>query len=95
MAAVLVLAASTTEQLVQVAGALLILAAFAAAQFGVMSVKSPLYLVLNFAGAAILFWLALIEELWGFVLLEFVWALVALWGLVQVMRGREPAGAEH
>lgn len=80
-------------QLVQVAGALLILAGFAAAQFGFLSITSRLYLVLNFVGSAILAVLAAIDFQAGFLLLEAVWALVSLWGLVQVSRGRGHAAA--
>ena len=80
-------------QLVQVVGALLILAGFAAAQFGWLSITSATYLVLNFAGSAILTVLAAIDFQLGFLLLEFVWAVVSLWGLVQLMRGRPPAAA--
>jgi len=52
------LAASTTDQLIQIAGALMILVAFAAAQFGAMRVQSRVYLVLNLVGSALLFVLA-------------------------------------
>ena len=81
------------DQVVQVIGALLILVAFAAAQFGVMSPRSRSYLVLNLVGSAVLAVLAVDQEQWGFVLLETVWALVSAWSLFRVLRGRAPAGA--
>ena len=84
-----------TYQLVQVAGSLLILAGFAAAQAGRLRIDSPRYLVLNFVGSAILAVLAWIDQQWGFLLLEGVWALVSLWGLVQLMRGRAPTAPGH
>lgn len=79
---------SRVDQLVQVIGALLILAAFAAAQFGAMDPHSRAYLVLNLLGSAVLAVLAWEERQWGFLLLETVWAAVSLWGLVQLRRGR-------
>jgi hypothetical protein len=78
--------ASIAEQAVQVAGALLILAAFAAAQAHRLDVHSPVYLWLNILGAGTLAVLAFIEEQWGFVLLETVWTIVSVWGLAR--RGR-------
>jgi hypothetical protein len=81
------------DQVVQVVGALLILAAFTAAQFGWLDTKSRVYLVLNLIGSIVLTVLAWYEEQWGFLLLEFVWAVVSGWGLFQVVRGEEPAGA--
>ncbi len=74
-------------QLVQVVGALFILIAYAAAQFGAMSQHSRTYLVLNVAGSLILGVLALLESLWGFLLLETFWAGVSLWGLIEAIRG--------
>ena len=82
-------------QLIQVAGSLLILAGFAAAQAGRMSIDSAVYLMLNFAGSAILAVLAYVDQQWGFLLLEGVWALVSLWSIVQLARGGRPTAPGH
>jgi hypothetical protein len=71
----------------QVGGAVLILIAFIAAQRGAMSPQAVSYLVLNLVGSALLAYLALHDEDWGFLLLEGVWAVVSAWGLAQVLRG--------
>jgi hypothetical protein len=82
------------DQVVQVIGALMILAGYAGLQLGRISAISRKYLVLNLVGSAVLAVLALYEEQWGFLLLETVWAIVSAWGLMQVLRGRHPA-AQH
>ncbi len=69
------------DQVIQIVGALLILAAFAAVQFDRMRPDSRLYLALNLVGSAILAVLAVAASQWGFVLLEGVWAVVSAWGL--------------
>lgn len=74
------------DQVIQIVGALLILAGFTAAQLGRMRVDSRPYLILNLLGSLILAYLALIEQQWGFVLLETVWAIVSAWGLVRPAR---------
>jgi hypothetical protein len=82
------------EQIFQIGGAVLIVAAFIAAQRDSLSPHSLAYLTLNFVGSAILAGVALLDSDWGFLLLEVVWAAVSLWGLVQLTRGRTP-GAAH
>ncbi len=81
-------------QLVQVMGALAILAAFTFAQLGLLEQRSWSYLILNLVGAAVLAVLAYLERQWGFLLLEGVWALVSaagLWARAQTLHaGKNP-----
>ena len=78
------------DQVVQVIGALMVLAGFAGLQLGRISAVSRTYLVLNLVGSVVLTALAVHEEQWGFFLLESVWAVVSAWSLAQVLRGRPP-----
>jgi hypothetical protein len=81
------------DQVVQIVGALLILAGFILSQRNLLDADSYLYLVLNLTGAAILVVLAFQAQRWGFVLLEGVWALVALAGLILRLLGKAPAAS--
>jgi hypothetical protein len=81
------------DQLVQIFGSLLILVAFAGAQRGTLAASSYRYLVLNFAGSAVLSVLAAREAQWGFLLLEASWATVSGWGLIQRLRQGRLEGA--
>jgi protein-S-isoprenylcysteine O-methyltransferase Ste14 len=81
------------DQIPQIVGAVLVLIGFAAAQRGSLSPHSVAYLVLNVAGGAILTVVALVGRDWGFLLLEVVWTIVSLWGLVQVSRTHTPSAA--
>lgn len=74
------------EQLVQIIGAALILAAYAGAQAGRLDQRSISYLVLNLIGSATLAVLAAIEGQLGFLLLEGVWAIVSAWSLGRELR---------
>jgi hypothetical protein len=81
------------DQVIQVIGALLILAGFTAAQLGRLRLDSATYLLLNLIGSLILAYLAWDERQWGFLLLESVWAVVSAWSLIRVWRGLPVAGA--
>ena len=58
--------------------------AFTGAQFGWLGTRSRSYLVLNLVGSAILAVLAWIDDQWGFLLLEGVWAVVSGWSLLRI-----------
>ena len=75
-----------TSLLIEVTGAILILVAFALAQFRGIDRYGLVYLILNLVGAALLAASAAIHRQWGFLLLQGVWALVALWGLLGLAR---------
>jgi membrane protein implicated in regulation of membrane protease activity len=77
-------------QLVQILGALLILAAFVLAQIGVLDQRSDRYLVANLVGASVLALDAWLESQLGFFVLEAAWAIVAGWALA-TRRRRNPA----
>ena len=67
----------TIVDIVEIAGSLLILGAFAASQFGRLDPHSIRYLVLNIVGSAVLAVIALAHLSWGFLLLEGTWAIVS------------------
>jgi hypothetical protein len=74
-------------QVISVLGALAILAAYVANQFGWIKPSQLSYTVANFAGAAILTAVAIVDRQIGFVLLQGGWTLVSLWGIVTILRG--------
>jgi len=73
-------------QLLQLTGAILVLSGFTLAQMRVLDPQSLTYLTLNAVGAAILAALAFEERQWGFLLLEGVWTLVSVAGLIGRLR---------
>lgn len=77
--------------IVQIIGSLLVLAGFALAQWGLLDLKSLRYLALNTAGSTVLAIDAVLEQQWGFLLLEGVWAVVSSVGLVAALRTRATA----
>ena len=79
------------SQLISIAGAAMVLGAFAALQLKRAHPFGPVYLALNVAGSACLALAAVLEGLWAFVTLNTVWGLVSVRSLLLVVRGRAPA----
>ncbi len=75
-------------QAVSILGALAVLGAFAADQFGWVDPGRLSYALANFAGAGILTAVAVVEGQVGFVLLQGAWSLISLWGAFAIIRGR-------
>lgn len=71
------------DTFVQIAGSLFILVPFVLLQIGRLRATSRSYLVPNLVGSVVLAIDATIGQQWGFLLLEAVWALVALIALVR------------
>ena len=66
-----------------IVGGALILAAFLALQLGRLDAQDRRYLVLNVTGSVVLVASALLAQLWGFVVLNVVWAAASAWALAR------------
>ncbi len=82
-------------QAISILGALAILLAYAANQFGWTDASNLRYQLSNLLGSGILTVVAVIEVQLGFVLLEGTWALLSLWGVVRILRDEAPRASEH
>jgi hypothetical protein len=71
----------------ELVGAVLILAGFTLAQLRLLDQHSLVYLALNLVGSFVLAVIALVDERWGFLLLEGVWAIVSAISLASVALG--------
>lgn len=81
-------------QAISILGAVAVLAAFAANQFGWIKPSQLSYALANLAGSAILTAVAIVDRQIGFVLLQGAWALVSLAGIVTILRGSRGRGPE-
>ena len=70
-------------QVLSLAGAFLILAAYVSNQRGWIGPAHRSYALLNLVGALCLGWVAIVDNRWGFILLEGIWALVSIPPLVR------------
>jgi len=77
----------------ELGGAVAILAAFTLGQLRLLDQHSLLYLLLNLVGSAVLAVIAFVDERWGFLLLEGVWAIVSAVSLAGVLRRGQEDGA--
>ena len=75
-------------QVISVLGALAILGAYAANLLGWLGPANLSYSVANLIGSGILTFIAVVDQQLGFIILEGVWALVSLGGMIQVLRGK-------
>lgn len=75
------------EQAIQLLGSLLILVPFVLTQLRRLTTVALGYLLPNLVGSVILAVDAGLGNQWGFLLLESVWAVVSLGGLLRVVRG--------
>jgi hypothetical protein len=75
------------------AGALVVLGAFIANQWRGLRTDSVVFLLCNAVGTGILAVVAGVGGNWGFLLLEGVWALVSVHGLVRALRRRDSIAA--
>ncbi len=73
----------TLVQWTSLAGATLILAAYALLQQGRLGREDPGFHWLNLVGSVLLTGVAVVDMRWGFILLESIWALLSLGGLLR------------
>ena len=74
------------SQWISIAGAVMVLGAFAALQFRKVGPEQRSYLLLNVLGSGSLAVAAAMEGLWAFVVLNTVWGLVSLNSFVRAFR---------
>ena len=78
---------STGHQILQLCGAMLILAAYVAHQLKWMDPRRPTYNTLNAVGSGILGYYALWPRLQaGFVVLEFAWIAISIYAMIRNRR---------
>lgn len=73
-------------QLISIVGALAVLAAFVADQFGWVDSGRLSYALANLVGSSILTGVAVVEGQVGFVVLQGAWALISVAGIVRIAR---------
>lgn len=71
------------NQLIALIGAISVLSAYLGIQRKWMRPEDRNYHILNFAGASMLAYVAILDQRWGFILLEGVWALAAVPGMLR------------
>lgn len=76
------------SMVIQIVGSIAILTGFALAQWGILSQKSTVYLLVNAIGSGLLAADAIIEQQWGFLLLEGSWSIISVIGLFRTRTQR-------
>ena len=78
-------------QAVQLVGALLIVGAYVSYTKGRLRLDSVQFLGMNMIGAGILTVVAFLDDLYGFLLLEFVWTWVSARGFRRALKAKQAA----
>jgi fluoride ion exporter CrcB/FEX len=73
---------------VSVLGAVMVLGAYAMIQVGAWRELDAGYLALNVVGSLLLGIVAVLERQVGFILLEFSWAALAVFGVIRAIKAR-------
>lgn len=81
---------SDPNQVLSLAGAVIVLAAFLGSAFFKMNNQGMPYAVLNFVGTSLLALAVLNPFNLGFFLVETVWAIASLVLIIKIWRGRSP-----
>lgn len=75
------------NQLVQISGAILILAGYLLGTTGRLDINSRSYLLINLIGSALLAGVALLDRQWGFLILNSAWSIISVINLLRTRRG--------
>ena len=79
---------STVLQIVGLLGPIFLLGAYALLSSGRLTATSPAYQILNLMGAAVMVWVGIVTNVWSVWVLNGVWSLIAVFGLVRIVRRR-------
>lgn len=78
-------------QVISIAGALMVLTAYAGHQLQRMRSQTYLYQLLNLAGGALLVWAAVTTRQAGLILMEGAWTVISAYGVIRLIRARRRA----
>lgn len=76
-------------QIVGLLGPLFLLGAYAMLSSGRLMATSPLYQILNLLGASVMVWVGIVTNVWSVWVLNGVWCLIAVFGLIRITRQRK------
>lgn len=77
-----------TMQVVGLLGPLFLLGAYALLSSGRLVATSLVYQVLNLLGAGVMVWVGITTNVWSVWVLNGIWCLIALLGLIRIRRAR-------
>ena len=75
-------------QVISIAGAVMVLTAYAGHQLRRMRSETYLYQVLNLVGGALLVWAAVTTRQAGLILMEGAWTIISAYGVLRLLRAR-------